>query len=29
MIDDSLDIDESNDDNDDTFIIGSVIQTLL
>ena len=29
MIDDSLDIDESKDDNDDTFIIGSVIQTLL
>jgi hypothetical protein len=29
MIDDSLDIDESNDDNDDTFIIGYVIQTLL
>jgi hypothetical protein len=29
MIDDSLDIDESKDDNDDTFITGSVIQTLL
>ena len=29
MIEDFLDTDESDDDHDDTVIIGSVIQTLL
>ena len=29
MIEDLLDTDESDDDHDDTVIIGSVIQTLL